>query len=144
MSTKVSIAFHNEYHLVTIRSPSLKSNPSSTWQDGGNGYHAVGNFGFWLGHPRRIGLVPSGIRAATRLKGLWWKSRRCSGNRRPRVTLSMRLWKICGKQGVFPGRTWDPSLNQILKYLLQWITYYLLGKKPVQPDPRGESRYKYK
>ena len=26
---------------------------------------------------------------------------------------------ICGKQGVFPGRTWDPSLNPIPKYLLQ-------------------------
>ena len=43
----------------------------------------------------------------------------------------MRMWKICIKQGVFPGRTWDPSLNQIQKYLLQWVTWtvilYLLG-----------------
>ena len=43
----------------------------------------------------------------------------CSGNRRPRVALSVRLWKICDKQGVFPGRTWDPSLNQIPKYRVE-------------------------
>ena len=39
--------------------------------------------------------------------------------------------------------SWDPSFNQIPKYGIQWATYHLLGKKPVQPD-QGESRYKYK
>ena len=44
---------------------------------------------------------------------------------------------------------WDPSLNQIPKYLPQCATYtaimlYLLGREPVQSDPRGESRYKCK
>ena len=65
---------------VCVCRSTLKSNPCSPWQGWGNGLcqsYAIGNFDSWLGYPRRIGLAPSSIRAATRLKGLWWKSRRC-------------------------------------------------------------------
>ena len=65
-------------------------------------------------HPAVLGTQPGKRRSGENPGGV------CSGNRWPRVALSMRLWKICGKQGIFPGRTWDPSLNQIPKYLLQW------------------------
>ena len=61
--------------------------------------------------------------------------------------LGWLCWYVCRKSAAdrafFPGRTCDPSLNQIPRYLLQWAIYYLLGRKPVQPD-QGESWYKYK
>ena len=52
----------------------LRSNPSSAWQGGDNEQcqsYDIGNSGSWLGHPGRIALAPSGVRAVTRLNGLW-------------------------------------------------------------------------
>ena len=79
--------------------------------------------------------MPSGISVpgrATQGGLVWHQSRRCLF-RQPAasgLSLSIRLWKICGKQSVFPGRTLGPfpqSSPKVSSSISNINTLYLPG-----------------